>query len=302
VVPSCRLEVLVIARILFLTAALFVAGCQSSPSPGNVSEPVTSALSYRQTGVVGDDRFAAIVVDADSGAVLHAENDGALRYPASLAKMMTLYLLFQEIESGRLSMDSALVVSPTAAAQPPSKLGLRAGSTLRVSDAVAALTVKSANDVAAVVAENLAGSEPAFADRMTRTARALGMRSTRFANASGLPDPAQVTTARDMAILCRALRNDFPRQASSFSRRSFSYAGKTYESTNKLLGAVEGMDFGKTGYTRASGFNLATSVKRGGDRIIVVVMGESSSAARNQQVASLVDQYLPEQSYRLSYR
>jgi D-alanyl-D-alanine carboxypeptidase len=265
-------------------------------------EPATAALSYSQPGVVGDDRFAAIVVDADSGAVLHAENDGAPRYPASLAKMMTLYILFQDIESGRIGMDGTFVVSPTAAAQPPSKLGLRAGSSLPVTDAVAALTVKSANDVAAVVAENLAGSEAAFANRMTRTARALGMRGTRFANASGLPDPAQVTTARDMAILCRALRKDFPRQASQFSRRSFSYAGKTYESTNKLLGAVEGMDFGKTGYTRASGFNLATSVQRGGDRIIVVVMGEDSSAARNAHVASLVDEYLPERSYRLGYR
>jgi len=287
-------------RFSLVAAALFVAACQSGPS-GSAGVQ-TAPLAYRESGA-RDPRFAAIVVDAASGKILHAEDADAQRYPASLVKMMTLYLLFSAVESGRLGPQSELIVSAEAARQPPSKLGLRAGSTIRVADAIAALCVKSANDVAAVVAENLAGSEAAFASEMNRTARSLGMRSTTFRNASGLPDPAQTTTARDMAVLARALQTRFPTHYANFSRERFSWNGKVYENTNKLLGEVSGMDGIKTGYTNASGFNLATSVRRGGRRIIVVVMGESSSAARNAEVAALVSAYMPGQSaWALSYR
>lgn len=287
-------------RFSFVAAALFLAACQSGPSgyAGVQSAP----LAYREAGP-RDPRFAAIVVDAASGKILHAENADAQRYPASLVKMMTLYLLFSVVDSGRLGLNSELVVSAQAARQPPSKLGLKAGSSIRVADAIAALCVKSANDVAAVVAENLAGSEAGFAAEMTRTARSLGMRSTIFRNASGLPDPSQTTTARDMAVLARALQTRFPRQYANFSRQSFSWEGKVYENTNKLLGEVPGMDGIKTGYTNASGFNLATSVRRGGSRIIVVVMGEKSSASRNAEVSALVSAYMTERTtYALSYR
>lgn len=281
-------------RFSFVALALALAACQSGPTASNRA-PISAPLAYAGSEN-SDPRYAAIVVDAGSGKVLHTENADAIRFPASLAKMMTLYLLFSDIESGRLAMNSALAVSPAAAAQPPSKLGLKAGSTLTVADAIGALCVKSANDVAAVVAENVAGSEAAFADRMTRTARSLGMRSTVFRNASGLPDPAQVTTARDMAILARALQSAFPQYYENFSDQTFAWNGRTYENTNKLLGEIPGMDGIKTGYTRASGYNLATSVRRGGRRIIVVVMGESSSAARNEQVAALVAAYMPARS------
>ena len=278
-------------RFLFVAIALALAACQSGPSATGRAG-TTAPLAYASPGE-RDGRYAAIVVDAASGRTLHAESADEVRYPASLAKMMTLYILFGEIENGRLGMDSELAVSANAAAQPASKLGLKAGSTIRVADAIGALCVKSANDVATVVAENIAGSEEAFAERMTRTARSLGMRSTAFRNASGLPDPAQVTTARDMAVLARALQTDFPRHYANFSHRTFAWNGKRYENTNKLLGEVPGMDGIKTGYTRASGFNLATSVRRGGRRIIVVVMGEGSSAARNAEVAALVAAYMP---------
>lgn len=278
-------------RFLLLAAALLLAACQSGPV-ARAPSPSPAPLAYA-ADEARDPRYAAIVVEAGSGKVLHAENADAVRYPASLAKMMTLYLLFSEVESGRLRMDSELSVSVNAARQPASKLGLKAGTSISVADAIAALCVKSANDVATVVAENLAGSEAAFADRMTSTGRQLGLRSTRFRNASGLPDPAQVTTARDMAVLARALQTRFPRLYANFSRQSFSWAGATHENTNRLLGVVPGMDGIKTGYTEASGYNLAASVRRGGRRIIVVVLGERSGPARNADVSGLVAAYLP---------
>ena len=243
-----------------------------------------------------DPRYAAIVMEADSGDVLYSVSADATRYPASLAKMMTLYILFQEIEAGRLSLDSELFVSANAAAQPPSKLGVRAGSTIRVEDAIYATAVRSANDVAVVIAENIAGSEPGFAALMTRTARGLGMNSTTYRNASGLPDPGMITTARDVARLARALQTDFPRYYRIFSTRTFTYDGHTHKSTNDMLGEVPGMDGIKTGYTRASGFNLATSVSRDGKRIIVVVMGEPSGAARRADVTALVEEHFPSRS------
>lgn len=284
-----------ILRILCFSAALLLAGCQSGTATRDDRSALT-ALSYADVGAPRDSRYAAIVVDADSARVLHAESADEPRFPASLTKMMTLYILFEEVESGRLRLQSELAVSANAARQEPTKLGLRAGSGISVQDAIPAIAVRSANDIAVVVAENVSGSEAAFANRMTRTARSLGMRGTTFRNASGLPDAAQVTTARDMATLCRALQTRFPDLYRVFSMQNFSYAGRPHKNTNALLGKVEGMDGIKTGYIRASGYNLATSVRRNGRRINVVVFGGQTGADRNAKVAALVEEYLPERS------
>ena len=283
-----------------LVAALLLGGCQSAPTGGSAVAHL--GASEAATAAAEDPRYAAIVVEAASGKVLHAVNADQLRYPASLSKMMTLYILFEEIESGRLRLDTPLHVSTRAAGQPPSKLGLRADTTITVADAIPAIAVKSGNDVAAVVAENISGSEAAFAQRMTQTAHRLGMQDSLFRNASGLPDPAQMTTARDMAILVRALQQRFPRFYQVFSEPTFTYQGRTYPSTNKLLGKVPGLDGVKTGYIRASGYNLATSVRRDGKRIIVVVFGGPTGSARDAQVTALVDEFLPERRGWLSFR
>jgi D-alanyl-D-alanine carboxypeptidase len=285
-------------KFLVIAAALFLAGCQSGRDVAALDGPGSSTLAY---AAAEDPRYAGLVIEAASGAELYADHADELRYPASLTKMMTLYLLFEELDRGRFGMNTPLAVSAYAARQPASKLGVTAGSSIRVDEAILAIAVKSANDVATVVAENVSGSEAAFAERMTRTARSLGMRNTRFRNASGLPDPAQVTTARDMAVLVRALQRRFPHRFSAFSAESFSYGGRTYRSTNQLIGEVPGMDFGKTGYTRASGYNLVTSVQRGGRRIIVVVLGAPSGAARNAQVEQLVASHLPERGSWLAF-
>ena len=238
-------------------------------------------------------KYAGIVVDVKTGRTLYASNADAPRYPASLTKMMTLYVLFEEIERGRFSRDSQLQVSENAANQPPTKIGLRAGQTIKVDTAIRALAVKSANDVAVVVAENVSGSVPAFANRMTRTARAIGMKMTIFRNPSGLPDAKQKTTARDMALLGQALQDRFPQYYDYFSTRRFSWGKKNYRNTNRLLGAVRGVDGIKTGYTRASGFNLVTSVDRDGRKIVAVVMGGRTSKSRNAQMKTLIARYLP---------
>ena len=252
-----------------------------------IAAPMLAYATPGTPAVSSDPRAAGIVVDAESGRILYADNATAPRHPASLTKMMTLYILFEEMERGQLSLNSSIAISPTAARQAPTKLGLPAGSAILVQDAILAVAVKSSNDIAVAVAEAIEGSEPAFAARMTRTARRLGMRSTIYRNASGLPDAAQITTAQDIAILARALRNDFPRQYRYFSVQSFAYNGRTYKNTNQLLGEVPGMDGIKTGYVRASGYNLAASVRRDGKSLIVVVLGGSSSSARNARVAAL---------------
>jgi len=277
------------ANILFCLIALLLAACQSA-GPGSSSVP---SLAYAEARAQSDPRYAGLVIEVESGEVLYAENADSRRHPASLAKMMTLYILFEELEAGRLNRRQAIAVSRHAARQPPSKLGLKAGSSISVDDTVTAIAVRSANDVAVAAAEAIAGSEEAFARRMTERARALGMRSTVFRNASGLPDPAMVTTARDMAILARAMQTRFPRETRVFATKSFSRGGKRYESTNRLLGKLDGMDGMKTGYTRASGYNLAASVNRRGRRLIIVVMGEKSGAARDGHVAALAEEYLP---------
>ena len=236
--------------------------------------------------------YAAIVVDANSGRVLHDANADNLRHPASLTKIMTLYLLFEQIEAGKLRLDSRLEVSEHAADQAPSKLGLRAGQTLSVEDAIRALVTKSANDAAVVVAEAIGGDEDTFARMMTRKARALGMSRTVYANASGLPDDDQLTTARDQATLGRAIQDRFPRYYRYFATPAFVYHGHAMRNHNKLLGRVEGVDGIKTGYTRASGFNLVTSVRRGPRHIVAVVMGGASGGARDARMRSLIEQQI----------
>lgn len=235
---------------------------------------------------------AAIVVDARTGKVLYSSNADTKRYPASLTKMMTLYLLFEAIDRGDVSMNSRITMSKFAASQPPSKLGLKAGKTILVEDAILALITRSANDVATAIGEHLAGSESAFARRMTERARQLGMSGTTFRNAHGLPNTSQVTTARDMATLGRALQQHFPEYFKLFATRSFTYGGARIANHNRLLGNVEGVNGIKTGYTRASGYNLVTSVDRNGRRIVAVVMGGSSGRARDQKMAGLIEDYI----------
>ncbi len=237
--------------------------------------------------------YAEIVIDVNTGKVLRALNADALRHPASITKVMTLYLLFEQIDRGRYRLESPLRVSAFAARQAPSKIGLEAGETIEVEEAIKALVTKSANDVAVVVAENIAGSQDDFAELMTRKARSLGMSRTVFRNASGLPDPEQVTTARDLTILGRALHEKFPRYWHYFQMRQFDYAGTVYRNHNRLLGRVEGVDGIKTGYTRASGFNLLTSARAGGRHVMAVVLGGRSGRARDAQMASMVEDQLP---------
>jgi D-alanyl-D-alanine carboxypeptidase len=207
--------------------------------------------------------------------------------------MMTLYVLFEDLEAGRFSLDSKFSVSAKAAAQAPSNLGLKAGATIEVEDAIQALTTKSANDASVVVAENVSGSVAAFAERMNRTARSLGMNSSHFRNPNGLPDPGQTTTARDFAKLGAALQDRFPRYYKYFGVRTFTYKGQKYRNHNKLLGSVEGVDGIKTGYIRASGFNLVSNVRRGNKHIIAVVMGGKTGASRDAHMRELIAKYLP---------
>jgi D-alanyl-D-alanine carboxypeptidase len=238
--------------------------------------------------------YAAMVVDARTGRALHAVNEDAPRIPASITKVMTLYLLFEQLERGRFTMGSEFTVSAYAARQAPSKIGFRPGETIEVRDAIMALITKSANDVAVAVAENVAGSEDEFARMMTARARSLGMRSTAFYNPHGLPhSPPNITTARDLTILARAIQERFPRYYPMFSARSASIAGGNYRNHNKLLGRVEGVDGIKTGYTRLSGFNLMTSAKADGRHIVSIVLGGRSGAHRDRIMADLVVAALP---------
>lgn len=234
-------------------------------------------------------RYAAIVVDVESGDVLHSANADATRYPASLTKMMTLYLLFEALEGRSISLDQQLSVSTYAASKPASKLYVKAGSTIPVESAIQALIVKSANDVAVVVAEALGGSERHFADMMTAKARELGMPDTTFRNPHGLPDANQTTTARDMATLSIRLMQDFPQYYHYFSRSQFPWQGKTVTGHNRLLDNYPGADGLKTGFIRASGFNVATSAVRNNRRVVSVVMGGFTAASRDTHMADLLD-------------
>ena len=235
------------------------------------------------------EKYASIVVDADTKEVLHARHADSKRYPASLTKVMTLYMLFDALKAGELDLDDRLTVSRNAASQRPSNLKLKAGQKISVRDAIKALVVKSANDVAVVVAERLGGSEKRFAALMTAKAKQMGMKNTRFRNASGLPNSRQVSTARDLYILADSMMSDHPAYYHFFQTKSFSWNGRTYKSHNKLLGSVDGVDGMKTGYIRASGFNLMTSAVRDDRRIIVIMTGGRTAKTRNAHVKALVN-------------
>lgn len=233
-------------------------------------------------------RYASIVLDAQSGEILYEKNANTRNYPASLTKMMTLYLVFEALENGTLKPDQRLKVSRRAAHQPRSKLGLRSGQRITVENVILALVTKSANDAATVVAEALAGSEIKFARRMTEKARALGMDRTTFRNASGLYNRRQMTTARDLATLAVSLMRDFPQYYHYFSTHEFTYRGRTHRNHNKLLRKYEGTDGIKTGYIRASGFNLAVSTVRNGRRLVGVVMGGRTGRSRDRHMINLL--------------
>src|SRR5947209_7870124 len=242
--------------------------------------------------------FSSIIVDGNSGATLSANNADALRHPASLTKIMTLYLLFERLDAGKLRLDSEMEVSEHASEQSPTKLGLRPGQTIKVEDAIKGLVTRSANDAAVVIAEAIAGDEDDFAKLMTRKARALGMTRTVYRNASGLPDDAQVTTARDQSTLGRAIQDRFPRYYRYFSTNVFVYRGHAIRNHNKLLGSVEGIDGIKTGYTRASGFNLVSSMRRGNRHLIGVVLGGRSGGSRDAAMRSLLAENLDKAATR----
>jgi D-alanyl-D-alanine carboxypeptidase len=242
--------------------------------------------------------FASIIVDGNSGAVLTANNPDASRHPASLTKIMTLYLLFERLDAGKIKLDTEMDVSEHASEQAPTKLGLRPGQTIKVEDAIKGLVTRSANDAAVVIAEAIAGDEDDFAGLMTRKARALGMTRTVYHNASGLPNDAQVTTARDQATLGRAIQDRFPRYYRYFSTSAFNYHGRSIRNHNKLLGTVEGVDGIKTGYTRASGFNLVTSMRRGNRHLVGVVLGGRSGGSRDAIMRNLLAENLEKASGR----
>jgi D-alanyl-D-alanine carboxypeptidase len=240
--------------------------------------------------------YADIMVDDNSGQVLHETDPDAPRHPASLTKVMTLYLLFGELDAGRIKLNYDLAVTAHAAAQTPTKLGLRAGQTIKVEDAIKGMVTKSANDAAVVVAESLGGSEEAFAQMMTRKARALGMSNTTYVNASGLPAVEQITTARDQALLGRVIRHRFPAHYNYFSLPAFAYRGRFMGNHNSLLRTVDGVDGIKTGYTEASGYNLISSTRRGGRRIVGVILGERSNGARDVHMRNLIEQCITQAS------
>ncbi len=267
-----------IVPVLVLAAGLMAEPAQAKKR--------SAAVAYRPA-------FSAMAIDAYSGKALYERSPDEPRYPASLTKMMTLYLVFQDLQAGKINKNSRFTVSAYAASRAPSKLGLKPGQTIRVEDAILALVTKSANDVAATIGENLGGSEAKFAERMTRTARSIGMTRTTFRNASGLPDEQQRTTARDMATLGLRLQRDFPKEFAYFSRPSFTFAGRVVRTHNRLLGRMRGVDGIKTGYTRASGFNLVSSAGRDGRRLVGVVMGGASGGARNRYMAAMLETAFP---------
>ena len=236
--------------------------------------------------------YSELVVDSRTGKTIYALNADAPRHPASITKVMTLYLLFEQLESGKMSLSTPIKISNWAARQAPSKLGLDPGDTISVEDAIKAVVTKSANDIAVAIAESIGGTEPNFADLMTKKARSIGMTRTVYANASGLPNPRQITTARDLVTLGRSIQTRFPRYFQYFSLRSFDYDGNPIANHNKLLGKVDGVDGIKTGYTAKSGFNLLTSVHSEGRSLLAVILGGRSGGSRDRRMADLIDTYI----------
>jgi D-alanyl-D-alanine carboxypeptidase len=237
-------------------------------------------------------QFSSIIVDGNSGAVLSSNNPDGIRRPASLTKIMTLYLLFERLDAGKMKLDTEMEVSEHASEQAPTKLGLKPGQTLKVEDAIKGLVTRSANDAAVVIAEAIAGDEDEFAKLMTRKARALGMSKTTYRNASGLPNDEQLTTARDQATLGRAIQDRYPRYYRYFATTVFNYRGQSIRNHNRLLGNVEGIDGIKTGYTRASGFNLVSSMRRGNRHLVGVVLGGRSGGSRDATMRNLLAENL----------
>lgn len=273
------------ARKLIFTALIALIGFTLPLSAQAAS--INTTDTDKASAVKG--RYGSIVVDADSLEIIHARQIDAQRYPASLTKLMTLYLTFDALDSGQLELKQKLAVSRKAQNTPPGKLGVKQGQTITVDQAIQALAVKSANDVAVVLAEAIAGSEAQFAEMMTAKARSLGMMKTQFANAHGLPNALQVTTARDMAKLGMAHLNNHRRYYHYFGQTHFTYKGTRYKNTNNLLHWLDGVDGFKTGYTRASGYNLVISAARNNRRIIAVVLGGASSGARNTHMKELIE-------------
>jgi D-alanyl-D-alanine carboxypeptidase (penicillin-binding protein 5/6) len=281
--PARRLIVSVVATALALASVAGAAEAKARHKPHSGGH-LPAFLHFAP-----QPKYASIVVDAKTGEVLYEQNADAQRYPASITKIMTMYLTFEALADHRLSYDDRLTISPHAAAQQPSKVGLRPGQTISVRDAMDAIAVLSANDMAVAMAEKLGGTEAHFAELMTAKAKQLGMNSTQYVDASGLPDNRQLTTARDISILSRAVLRDYPQYYSLFSTREFTYAGRTTRNHNHLLGSMPGVDGIKTGFTNASGFNLAASALRDDHRLIAVVMGGSSTASRDLHVEDLLN-------------
>ncbi|HZB56343.1 MAG TPA: D-alanyl-D-alanine carboxypeptidase [Reyranella sp.] len=288
-----------LAAAFLLVAALLPADANAQSPPqkraaptakkAKAVRPAAAASSWVGNPAV-DGRDAYIILDATSGRELSSDQPDQLRHPASLTKLMTIYLTFSALDSGRLSLGDGLPVSINALNAPPTKMGLPPGGTVSVRDATMALVTRSANDAAVVLAEALGGDEASFAQLMTSKARQLGMSQTVFRNASGLPNREQVTTARDMARLAFALMRDFPHYYPVFSVQSWPYRGRSLENHNRMLGSYEGADGLKTGYTNASGFNLVMSAMRDNRRLIGVVMGGDSAGQRDRMMAMLMDQ------------
>ena len=279
--------------VLSLTAVAAALAISSDTAVARHHHPVY-ARHHHSHEEAYDPPYSSIVVDGNSGAVLEAVNPDALRHPASLTKVMTLYLLFERLDAGKIKLDTPLNVSEHASEQDPTKLGLKPGQTIAVEDAIKGIVTRSANDAAVVIAENLGGSESAFAKIMTEKAHALGMTRTTYMNASGLPDDDQVTTARDQALLGRAIQDRFPRYYKFFSTQEFEFRGTTIRGHNHLLSEVAGVDGIKTGFTRASGFNLLTSVHRDGRYLVATVMGGPSASERDARMRTLLAAHIQE--------
>lgn len=284
--------------VSFASAGLFSSVRKSLRPVIGLLVATTVAIAGSTAAAEAQSKKAAVVIDASTGKTLYSSSADSPRYPASLTKMMTLYLTFEAMSAGRISKDTRVVFSNYASSRPPTKLGVRPGGSITVEQAILGLVTKSANDAATALGELLGGSESNFAKMMTAKARKLGMSSTTFRNASGLPDPGQKTTARDMAILGMSLREHFPKHYSYFSTRSFAFGKSRMANHNKLLGRVQGVDGIKTGYTRASGFNLVSSVKVGDRKIVAVVMGGASGRSRDAEMERLIAAYMPKASSR----
>jgi D-alanyl-D-alanine carboxypeptidase (penicillin-binding protein 5/6) len=282
-------------RVSYVMAALATAICVSATptiAQDEYAAPSLSTATYSPSTdlrVPSDEpKYAAIVMDAATGEVLYQKRADSPRYPASITKIMTMYLAFEALSTGRLRETDMITVSPLAASQAPTKLGLRPGDTISVQDALHAMAVHSANDMAVALAERIGGTESRFAAMMTMKAQELGMTHSHFVNANGLPDSRHISSAHDIAVLCRSVLRDYPQYYHYFGDEYFTYRGQTYRNTNHLLGGMPGVDGFKTGFTNAAGSNLAASAVRDGRRLITVVLGGSSSAARNNNVADLL--------------